>query len=67
MKVIEIIVQPDGRTRVETRGFAGSECRQASALVEQALGQRTSERLTGEFYQQQQQPQQQTAKENGSR
>ena len=61
MKTIEITVGPDGRTKVETKGFTGSECRQASELLELALGKRTGERLTGEFYQSQ--PQQQTATE----
>lgn len=49
-KTIEIIVAPNGQTRVETKGFAGSECRQASQFIEQALGQRTGERLTAEFH-----------------
>lgn len=57
MQIIEITVAADGSTRVETRGFAGSICRQASAFVEQALGQRTGEQLTSEFYVQQSQPQ----------
>jgi hypothetical protein len=50
LKTIEIIVQPDGQTKVETKGFTGSECRQASEFLEKALGQRTSEQLTAEFY-----------------
>ena len=50
MKLIEITVAPDGQTRAETKGFAGGECRQASDFLEKALGQRTSEQLTGEFY-----------------
>lgn len=61
MKTIEIIVSPSGQTRVETRGFAGGECRQASQFVEQALGQRLGEQLTPEFYQTQ--AQQHTARE----
>ena len=51
MKTIEIIVSPTGETRVETKGFTGSECRDASKLIEQALGARQSERLTAEFHQ----------------
>jgi hypothetical protein len=51
MKVIEIIVSPTGQTRVETKGFAGPECRQASDFVEKALGRVTGEQHTGEFYQ----------------
>ena len=51
MKTIEIIVTTDGKTRVETKGFVGSECREASRFIEQALGKRTGERLTAEFHQ----------------
>jgi hypothetical protein len=50
-KTIEIIVAPNGQSRVETKGFVGSECRQASLFIEQALGQRASEQLKLEFYQ----------------
>ena len=50
MKIIEIIVAPNGTTRLETKGFAGSDCRAASEFVEKALGQRAQEKLTGEFY-----------------
>ena len=48
---IEIIVSPKGETQVQTKGFAGSSCRDASRFIEQALGQRTGEQLTGEFHQ----------------
>ena len=51
MKKIEIIVSPEGKTTVETKGFAGPSCRDASRFIEQALGQRTGEGLTPEFYQ----------------
>lgn len=50
-KTIDIIVAPDGQTRVETRGFIGSACRDASRFIEQALGQPTGETLKAEFYQ----------------
>jgi hypothetical protein len=53
MKIIEITVDSKGQSRVETRGFTGGECREASRFVEQALGQRTDEKLTPEFYQSQ--------------
>jgi hypothetical protein len=49
---IEIIVAPNGQSQVQTKGFTGSSCRQASGFIEQALGQRTSEQLTADFYQQ---------------
>jgi hypothetical protein len=54
VKIIEITVGPAGATRVETRGFTGGECREASRFLEQALGARTAETLTAEFYQGQQ-------------
>jgi hypothetical protein len=58
VKVIEITVSPAGETRVETKGFTGGECREASRFVEQALGKRTAETMTAEFYQTQQTEQQ---------
>jgi hypothetical protein len=56
LKTIEITVSPAGQTSVETKAFSGSECRQASEFLEKALGQRTGEQLTGEFYAQESQP-----------
>ena len=53
MKTIEISIDPKGQSKVETRGFTGNECREASRFLEQALGQRTGETLTTEFYQDQ--------------
>jgi len=50
-KTIEIIVTPDGQTSVQTLGFSGPSCREASRFVEEALGRATDERLTSEFYQ----------------
>jgi hypothetical protein len=51
MKIIEITVDSKGQSKVETRGFTGTECREASKFIEQALGQRVGEKLTAEFYQ----------------
>ena len=51
MKTIEITVNPKGETKVETKGFSGGDCREASRFVEQALGTRTTETLTAEYYQ----------------
>ncbi|MCA9124842.1 MAG: DUF2997 domain-containing protein [Planctomycetaceae bacterium] len=50
-KTIEIIVAPDGKSRVETKGFTGGECREASRFIEQALGQHVDELLKPEFHQ----------------
>ena len=54
---IEVIISPSGETKIETKGFAGSECREASKFIEQALGKQTSEQLTAEFHQVASQPQ----------
>ena len=51
MKSIEIIIAPNGQSTVETKGFTGAECRDASRLIEQAIGQSTGEVLKAEFYQ----------------
>ncbi|WP_254509408.1 DUF2997 domain-containing protein [Anatilimnocola floriformis] len=51
-KTIEVTISPKGETKIETKGFAGSECRQASRFMEEALGVRVSEKLATEFYQQ---------------
>ena len=49
-KIIEIIVSPKGETKLETRGFTGSSCQDATRALEQALGAKTDESLTGEYY-----------------
>ena len=51
MKIIEIVVSPTGKSIVQTRGFTGSECRNASRFIENALGKRISEQTTAEFHQ----------------
>ncbi|TWU59938.1 hypothetical protein Poly51_02110 [Rubripirellula tenax] len=50
MKTIDVVVSPVGATRVETNGFTGDQCRQASAFLEQALGLSQNERLKADFY-----------------
>lgn len=52
-KTIEIVVSPTGEMKVETKGFSGSECRDASKFVEVALGRTTSDQTTSEFFQSQ--------------
>lgn len=49
-RLIEITIAPDGKTKVETKGFHGGECRGASRLLEQALGRQASEQLTAEYF-----------------
>jgi len=50
-QTIEIVISPTGEARVETKGFAGSGCREASQFIESALGKRVGEELTPEFHQ----------------
>ncbi len=50
-KIIEIVVSPTGQTDVQTKGFTGGECREASRFVEEALGQKIEEKFTAEFHQ----------------
>ena len=49
--IIEIIVSPTGETRLETKGFVGEACWEASGFLEAALGNRAGEQLTAEFHQ----------------
>ena len=49
-QIIELIVSPTGQTKVETRGFSGASCRDASRFIEEALGKRSGEQLTAEFH-----------------
>ncbi len=50
-RTIEIVITPEGKATVQTLGFTGPSCREASKLIEQALGQQVAEKLTSEFYQ----------------
>jgi Protein of unknown function (DUF2997) len=49
-QIIEVTVSPKGETTVQTKGFAGGTCIQASKWLEQALGITTADSKTAEFY-----------------
>ena len=49
-KTIHIVVDPKGGTKIETSGFSGSSCQDATRALEQALGAKVDEQLTGEYY-----------------
>tara|TARA_R110000868_G_scaffold123899_4_gene327821 strand:- start:249 stop:443 length:195 start_codon:yes stop_codon:yes gene_type:complete len=51
LKTIDIIFSTDGQSRIETRGFTGSQCKDASRFLETALGKVSSEQLTAEYHQ----------------
>jgi hypothetical protein len=50
MRTIELIIHPDGSTKLETRGFQGSTCREADAFLRTALGQTTTDQPTAEYH-----------------
>ncbi len=63
MKIIEITVDPAGNTRVVTKGFTGTACRDATKLLERALGAVESDTPTAEMYQPQPAQQRQDARQ----
>jgi Protein of unknown function (DUF2997) len=50
-RVIEVIVSPTGEMTVQTKGYVGGDCLQASQFLEQALGAAVADRKTAEFFQ----------------
>jgi len=51
MKTIRVLISPKGEITVETQGFSGPSCREASKFIEEALGTRTNETLQASFHQ----------------
>jgi Protein of unknown function (DUF2997) len=49
-RLIEVTVSPQGEATVQTKGYAGADCRPASQFLEQALGVTVQDRNTAEFY-----------------
>ena len=50
MRIIEIVVSPQGETTVQTKGYSGDDCLRASKFLEEALGAKITETKTSEFY-----------------
>lgn len=46
----EIIIGPDGTVEVEIRGHPGKSCLEVAKVFEQIIGRQTSQELTREFY-----------------
>jgi hypothetical protein len=61
-KSIEVVISPNGQTRIETRGYSGESCRDASRFLEEALGLRIAETSTAEAHQIAQQAAQQKSR-----
>lgn len=49
-KIFQVTVSPKGETKIETIGFTGSSCQDASRALEAAFGAKTNETLTGDYY-----------------
>ena len=49
-RIIEVTVSPTGEATVQTKGYTGGDCLQASKFLEQALGVVATEMKTAEFY-----------------
>lgn len=49
-QTIEVIVSPQGDTSVQTKGFAGKSCLDASRFIEQALGATGKFEMTSEYF-----------------
>ena len=47
---IELVVDHEGKVTLQTHGFAGTTCREASAALERALGLVQQDRPTAEMY-----------------
>lgn len=51
MKTIEVLVLPNGETKVEAHGYIGDECTAALSPIEKALGSLTKITNKPEYYQ----------------
>ncbi len=49
-KLIELTISPKGETTLQTKGFSGGACQEASRFLEVALGEVAAEKMTAEFY-----------------
>jgi hypothetical protein len=50
LRTIEIIVSPQGQMSIQTHGFSGTACREATGKLEKALGAVVSDQPTAEMY-----------------
>lgn len=49
-KIVTVTVDPTGGTKIETFGFEGASCQDATRDLERALGGATEETLKSEYY-----------------
>ncbi len=51
-KQIIIVIDAAGEATIQTKGYTGPACKDASRFIEEALGEKTAEQLTPEYHQQ---------------
>ena len=49
-QTITLTISPKGGTKVETSGFTGQSCQDASKFIETALGRKTTEQFKPEYF-----------------
>jgi len=49
-KTITLLIAPNGETKVETHGFDGQSCTDATKFLETALGRRTEQQFKSEYF-----------------
>ena len=52
MKIIKVKIGSTGKVVIETEGFHGASCQEATRAIEAALGGAKAETLKAEYYQQ---------------
>ena len=50
MKRIIVDIDPQGNTKVKTEGYQGTSCKEATEVLEKALGSVVSDKDTDELY-----------------
>ena len=45
-RTIEVLISPNGETKLETKGFSGAGCQAASEFLEAVLGRKTRDERT---------------------
>ena len=50
MKSIDVIISPQGETRITTHGFSGTACQAASKSLQMAFGTTSQETLLPEYF-----------------
>ena len=51
MKTVTIDITPDGSTTVETAGYKGASCKEATSAIEKALGKTVTDTKKPEYLQ----------------